>query len=261
MTTSISQRVAQFGRPEISRPGAVVIGAIVVSAAGCTFEPAQIKNPILSPSNSFLREQTVTFDGLSDDGSIELWGSRRSLAGIRMRPLSETQEPDSIKLVNRIVTGVSRQVRVEWDSKCPNVVIYYKHPIFYRDKYVPWWVLMPRDGWACLNELLIYMGLAEYDPQMNLGMKPTIAAACAEARLNYARGAYQCAGTTDFDAVSRDPSLIYIWGWYNKPEPAFRTCIARGDRGQCGSEKWRAVFVSGSGGPVKHEASRTDSDE
>lgn len=235
----------------------LLVGVIVIVTTGCTVEPAHIRTSSLAPESRWIREEMATFKGVTADGEVRYGNQTERLAGIKMRSAAETREPGGVELVNRMVRAVSADVRVEHVRKVHDVVVYFKQPIYYRDRYLPTYPLMPRNGWACLNEMLVYMGLADYASEPAPSMKSSISTACAKARLEYARAACRCSNFVTYDEVTREPRLIYTWDG-EKQEPEFRVCLARGDQKQCGSERWRAIFASTGNAGVQDERTTSE---
>lgn len=108
---------------------------------------------------------------VTDDGCVVLEsGEKIRLAGIRMRPVVETQEPELIDVVSNLVRLHSSRVRVVEDRETKTAVVYYSQVIYHQPHYViPYTIAMrvlrPTTS-ATINELLIFMAAARYDPSV-----------------------------------------------------------------------------------------------
>ncbi len=174
---------------------------VVVAVSGCAHGPARVESrPARMASKPARVQKQVRQDhepldrprGLTRihaDGSIELAGGHRvRLAGIRMRPVAETGEPDALGQVLRMVGS---QVELEHTRKASGVAAYYKRlrVNFCKENegavnLSSWFRATPRYERGLLNETLIHMGLARYDSSIS-GLTVREAQRCAYAQKKY----------------------------------------------------------------------------
>ncbi len=224
---------------------AITFVAILIGNGACSFEPKYVSD---SPSaTSGIERHDDRFVRLDESGTVELEKlGRVRLAGIKMRDPGQTKQPDATTAMSSILSSVSRDVRVEHDPTTSTVVVYYRQPIFIRDKYNPLWVLMPQSAWGCLNEALVYLGAATIDPKTGQ-TKPQIETALARAQRIYATDAYQGRSRTDLAKAKRDPSSFFF---YCREEDGlhteYRAVVATGDSEARGSKDWWYRYFDGS---------------
>lgn len=134
---------------------------IALCSSGCSW------GPILVPNQPLKRPRRLV--DLTQDGSVVLESGRRfKLAGLRMRPVEETQEPDALELVKQVVGS---EVDLTPVSESNSAMVYYKRRTwgwcgnaFMLPNPLTIFHYVPRYHRASLNALLICIGLAEYDP-------------------------------------------------------------------------------------------------
>jgi hypothetical protein len=104
---------------------------------------------------------------ITQDGSVKLDnGQCVKLAGLTMRPVSETLEKDGLSIMAKIVNHRKRKVTVRLFKHENIAVVYYEQSLRYHIRYGPNAILCLFNDHeiGTVNELLIYTGLATYDP-------------------------------------------------------------------------------------------------
>lgn len=121
------------------RPMRLATLLVATLSAGCSLTPPTMSE---SPPSSLKIEQKYDeFVRFHPDGEIELksLGTAR-LAGVRIRDVNETSQPESWDAVAKLVTSVSRSVFVERDPASGKIVVFYRQPIRLPDHYFPWYL-------------------------------------------------------------------------------------------------------------------------
>jgi hypothetical protein len=132
---------------------------------------------------------------LRPDGTVQVDnGIRFRLAGLRLRTVEETQEPEALDLVQRITGG---QIELHHEGDSESAVAYYRQARWYRCGTAfllphPLTLVhfLPKYERASLNELLVRVGLAEFDPGIGTMSQPSVTA-CRQAAEAY-RAALAC---------------------------------------------------------------------
>lgn len=200
----------------------LVVGVFMAMCSGCA-EPNVNQGKVGSSTcSSEIRNEQIA--RIVQTGEAEfVSGGRIRLAGLRIRPIDETQEPNGLKVAVSIVNFVGRQQRIEQYGSCGEAIVYYRQPVLYRDKYIPlWWVFMPQYQWVTLNEMLIYVGLASYQECHN-EIPPDIDSALKRAQSEYERAVSRGYRRIEFSQLEKSPELIY---WYRG---GFVPSLAMGD--------------------------------
>jgi len=113
---------------------------------------------------------SAEFRCVTPQGEVELADGRIvKLAGIRMRPVQDTQEPELLDVVNDIIRHNTSRIRVQLDQASETGVVFYKQSVYYFNKYIPCqairsWVVPTTTG--SVNELLLVMAAGKYDPEL-----------------------------------------------------------------------------------------------
>lgn len=200
------------------------------------------------PSSLKIEQKYDEFVRFHPDGEIELksLGTAR-LAGVRIRDVNETSQPESWDAVAKLVTSVSRSVFVERDPASGKIVVFYRQPIRLPDHYFPWYLNAPQTSWVCLNEGLVYLGLAKVCSD-SAAMKEGV-----QSDLRLARGAYARLAFVGpiypvrLNNVVADPRLLvqYKSGWPEaKMDYAMNPILANGDLRAKGSNAWWNAYHS-----------------
>jgi hypothetical protein len=111
------------------------------------------------------------FDRVTQAGEVVLHdGTRFRLAGIQMRSVEETQEPELLGVVNDIISRESQCVRIEHHMESDTVAVYYTQAVSITPVYILpiAWLrsMMKPTTTGTVNELLILMATAKYDPSV-----------------------------------------------------------------------------------------------
>jgi len=120
-------------------------------------------------SNSNVKRFRATLERITPDGFAAFTnGYNYALAGIRMRSVEETKESELLDVVHSIVFEKSAKVEVEQFGPSGFVMVYYQQRVT-KPNWYGWQVLMPAQYVrGSVNELLIAMGAAEFDPSGGL---------------------------------------------------------------------------------------------
>jgi hypothetical protein len=137
--------------------------AVITGALGYRLAPASQPQPLA------VRTFQAGFDRITPEGTVVRDdGEELRLARIRMRSIEQTLEPALLDVVNDVIARESRIIDVELHVESNTVVAYYKQRVVYMTEYVvPLSMAMNAvkpTTMGTVNELLIVMAAAEYDP-------------------------------------------------------------------------------------------------
>ncbi len=162
------------------------------------------------------------------------------MAGIRMKPDSEIGEGPALALALKIVESVSRDVRIVVDKASGEATIYYEQPIFY-EKYNPIWIIMPPSRTSMVNELLIYIGMAELDGSID-GVSHSENEALRRAQAKYRQYESGCVPPMKLSYLAAKPELLY---W---PTKGFLPNLAPKDYERCSIQRNGRMSEAGAKG-------------
>jgi hypothetical protein len=189
--------------------------------------------PRAHPSADAKEVRITSFDST---GRIALDDGRKfRLAGIHVRPQSETADPDGLRRAAAVIAYSGKAARLDICADGTSAILYYRQPV---EDDNPIHAKFPTLTWAAANELLIALGLAFHDPS-----DPLVEALLAR-RLSAAQGDYA-------EAVYRGYPMIYKVPFEERPRVLFRSLhhrfrarITPGDMSGKGSRYWREMSLS-----------------
>ncbi len=141
----------------------VLVGMVLATVVGCEG----------MPDAQGIRRFRAKVDRITPEGTVVLQsGQEVPLAGVRMRGVDETQEPELINVINEIVVRRSRRVLVEHHEEMDTAVVLYTQGVYHMPQY---WlpvtmmnrVLKPTTT-GTVNELVLVMAAATYDPALGV---------------------------------------------------------------------------------------------
>lgn len=170
------------------------------------------------------------------DGSVELTDGRKiPLDYITMRAVRFTDEPCGVCTATLIVRSIDSRVRLR---KLPGdagwIVLYRQELVHPAPAYASGYhVLLPRDEWVSVNELMINMGLAFYRPPDH-EIDRDIETKLANVQLEYARAVWR--------GYPRPPQGPPERSMLRYPSLTFIPRLCAGDLDAYDSPVWRARF-------------------
>lgn len=153
-----------------------ILGVAALGALGIVFWFSSERPPTpiecaSVPGSPHVRAYRAEIQRVTPGGNAILKsGDELRLAGVRMRSVDETQEPELLDMVNRIVLRTSDGVCVKHDTVSNTAVIYYRQGIHYLPDYIipitDFLKRQKRTALGTVNELLLVMAAAKYDPSV-----------------------------------------------------------------------------------------------
>jgi hypothetical protein len=143
-----------------------------------------------------------------------------------MRSIEETQEPRLLYVIGLMILDGGREVEIEQDEATGTAVVYYRQRIKYRDLYGLGVLQYLKRQFArsSINELLIIMGAARYDPEQGR-MTARASAACRIAQEKADLALWEEFRARPLEEYERDPARAYVsWG-----DGGYRARIPKGD--------------------------------
>jgi len=213
---------------------------LMLSGVGCT---ERITIRPVHPDGEERRFKTIATKSVSLDqtGHVTLPDGRSfRLAGIRVRSVVETQEPTALADVNRLLSRFGKPLELQQAEGSDSVMVYYQQRHWKWDDYMGIINLFgPYYQQMRLNELLIALGLAEFDGSAgvittsdaaDLQLRQTDYRLSIRRRANSAVARNKGSNEIAVEEVDSVEHVCWDGGIYHSPKKKLRCRIAPGDR-------------------------------